>query len=105
MGYSLPKSLHGHVDVVAPTTYFGTMRSMRATNHLDPEIKALEHDIKIDDINAAVPASCSTTITPSCLRTLYNTASYVPKATSTNKLGVAGYLDEYANRADLQVRI
>jgi len=41
-------------------------------------------------------------ITPSCLRALYNTAGYIPKATHKNKLGVAGYLDQFANRADLQ---
>lgn len=104
MGYSLPKDLHGHVDVVSPTTYFSTMRSMKATHHLQPEIQALESDIKIatDAVKAVVPSSCSTTITPSCLRALYNTSSYTPKATDTNKLGVAGYLEEYANRADLQ---
>lgn len=27
---------------------------------------------------------------------------YVPSATDRNSLGVAGYLDEYANRADLR---
>jgi hypothetical protein len=30
---------------------------------------------------------------------LYNTTAYVPKATATNKLGVAGYLQEFANDA------
>ncbi|KAI9444513.1 peptidase S8/S53 domain-containing protein [Lactarius indigo] len=51
---------------------------------------------------ATVPASCATTITPTCLRALYNTAAYVPAATSNNTLGIAGYLDEFANHADLK---
>ncbi|THU92986.1 subtilisin-like protein [Dendrothele bispora CBS 962.96] len=103
VSYSLPKELHSHIDVVAPTTYFGTMKSMKATHFLQPELDV--HAKNVSDVepiaNAVPPASCATTITPSCLRTLYNTANYVPKATSTNKLGVAGYLDEFANRADL----
>ncbi|KAG6907889.1 hypothetical protein DXG01_006996 [Tephrocybe rancida] len=101
LSYSLPRELHSHIDVVTPTTYFGTMRSMRSTSFLQPieEEEALDKDF---NINAAVPSSCATTITISCLRGLYNTTSYVPAATNVNKLGVAGYLDEYANRADLQ---
>ncbi|TFY80682.1 hypothetical protein EWM64_g3330, partial [Hericium alpestre] len=37
-----------------------------------------------------------------CLRALYNSTSYVTKATSRNRLGIAGYLEQYANFADLQ---
>jgi tripeptidyl-peptidase-1 len=36
------------------------------------------------------------------LRGLYNTVDYVPAATNSNVLGIAGYLNEYANKADLQ---
>lgn len=76
MAYSLPRELHPHIGVVAPTTYFGTMKSMRATSFLQPEIKPLnsDSDIKFEG-NAAVPASCATTITPACLRGLYNTSA------------------------------
>lgn len=108
MSYSLPTVLHGHIGTVAPTTYFGTMRSMKATNRLQPEIKTIENDNEVahklvgPGSLATVPASCSTTITPSCLRALYNTSTYVPQATTKNSIGVAGYLDEFANRADLQ---
>ncbi|KAF8074710.1 peptidase S8/S53 domain-containing protein [Lyophyllum atratum] len=101
MSYSLPRELHSHVDVVTPTTYFGTLRSMRTTSFLQPDVHPVADDADFS-VNAAVPASCSTTITPACLRGLYNTTSYVPQATNVNKLGVAGYLQEYANRADLQ---
>jgi tripeptidyl-peptidase-1 len=105
MSYSLPRELHSHIDLVAPTTYFGTLRSMRTTSFLQPDIKPIEEAAPAPDfsINAVVPASCGTTITPACLRALYNTSTYTPTATATNKLGVAGYLEEFANRADLQV--
>ena len=105
MGYSLPRELHSHVDVITPTTYFSTVRSMRAT-HFIQSTSTQEQDITDGGaISAAVPpSSCNSVITPSCLRTLYNTNGYIPTATNVNKLGVAGYLNEYANRADLQVR-
>ena len=105
LGYSLPQELHSHIDVVSPTTYFGTLRSMKKTSFLQPDIKPISDEAAslVPTSNAAVPASCSTTITPTCLRDLYNTSTYVPAATGTNKLGVAGYLEEFANTADLQV--
>ncbi|KAF7983704.1 hypothetical protein HWV62_19635 [Athelia sp. TMB] len=92
MRYSLPRTLegHGHVNVVAPTTYFSTTRSMRSTIH------------KVTPATLLSDVACGVTITPTCLRGLYNTTAYTPKSTSTNKLGIVGYLGEYANRADLQ---
>ena len=83
------------MNVVAPTTYFSTTRSMRSTIH------KVTPAAPVSDVT--VPSSCANTITPTCLKDLYNTTSYTPKSTSTNTLGIAGYLEEYANRADLQV--
>ena len=103
LSYSLPQELHSHIDVVAPTTYFGTLRSMRSTSFIQPRPDS-DAGASIAPISdATVPASCRTTITPTCLRDLYNTSTYVPAATNVNKLGVAGYLGEFANTADLQV--
>lgn len=91
MRYSLPRTLEGHVNVVAPTTYFSTTRSMRSTIH------------KVTPAALLSDVACDVTITPTCLKGLYNTTAYTPKSASTNKLGIVGYLGEYANRADLQV--
>ncbi|KAI0741645.1 peptidase S8/S53 domain-containing protein [Daedaleopsis nitida] len=108
MNYSLPSVLHEHIAVVAPTTYFGTMKSMKATSFVQPDAPTIESDVDIAHLLkgpeslATVPTSCNTVITPACLRALYNTSTYVPAATGKNSLGVAGYLDEFANRADLQ---
>lgn len=112
MSYSLPKALQSAVDLVSPTTYFGTLRSMKATSFLQPNLKPitpaeLENDaaaLLAPGSNAAVPSSCARTITPACLRALYNTSTYTPTQQATNKLGVVGYLGEFANTADLQVR-
>ena len=75
------------------------MRSMKSTSFLEPD-NAFEFDVQPEP-NAISP--CSSKITPSCLRALYNTTSYTPTATNVNTLGIAGYLDQFANRADLQV--
>jgi tripeptidyl-peptidase-1 len=104
MGYSLPTELHSHIDVITPTTYFSTMRSMRSTSFIQPQTSAnVDTDSFATEISPlAVPASCGTTVTPACVKALYNTTNYVPAATATNKLGIAGYLEEYAIDADLQ---
>lgn len=85
------------------------MKSMRANHFVNkdgPTIQSDPHAVYLTGSNAVatVPSSCSDTITPSCLRALYKTSDYVPRATKKNKLGVAGYLNEFASRADLQVR-
>ncbi|KAJ7618976.1 peptidase S8/S53 domain-containing protein [Mycena polygramma] len=103
MEYSLPAELHSHIDVVTPTTYFSTFHSMRSTSFIQPHTTSDDSDSFAAEISPlAVPASCGTTITPACLRALYNTTAYVPKATATNKIGICGYLEEFASDADLQ---
>ncbi|KAF9013555.1 subtilisin-like protein [Hymenopellis radicata] len=100
LSYSLPKELHDHIAVMAPTTYFSTVHTMKATSFI-MEKNVDESPFKAIT-NAVVPSSCNSAITISCLRALYNTVNYVPTATNRNVLGVAGYLDQFANRADLQ---
>ncbi|KAL1668875.1 peptidase S8/S53 domain-containing protein [Schizophyllum commune] len=91
MSYSLPKDLIGHVDVVAPTTYFGTMKSMRATSFKQPE---LDGDNEKDlNVNVEAASDCGRTVTPACLQKLYNTSGYKPKADTNTTLGVAGVME------------
>jgi tripeptidyl-peptidase-1 len=51
---------------------------------------------------AAIDPSCSQTITASCLHQLYKTGGYVQKATKKNSIGITGYLEQFANFADLK---
>ena len=90
--YSLPGVLHEHVSVITPTTYFGTMRTMMSQIYKGP----------LPAPKAGDP-SCASAITLTCLFAMYNATGYVPAATDKNVLGVAGYLDEFASHADLQV--
>jgi tripeptidyl-peptidase I len=50
----------------------------------------------------SVPSSCADTITPACLQALYGIPTEAANST-TNQLLVTAYVDEYANRDDLEV--
>ncbi|EAU89995.2 tripeptidyl peptidase SED3 [Coprinopsis cinerea okayama7 len=159
LSYSLPRILHEHVDLVSPTTYFGTIRSMRSMSFLQPElVRPSEWDsvvatsstsdtpnfrsgktgsVSSEESSEAVgvavdsqpdpaglvdallgpvaeglaAASCNLFVTPACLRRLYNTTSYIPTLRQKSEgergnvllgVGVAGYLDQFVNDADLQ---
>ncbi|KAF8622126.1 hypothetical protein AX15_007258 [Amanita polypyramis BW_CC] len=49
-----------------------------------------------------IDAGCNTTITIKCLQQLYNAVGYTPSARG-NSIGITGYLEEYANKQDLQL--
>ena len=78
---------------------------VRTTSYRKKPIGGQVPTLKTVSPGAGVPASCVGVITPACLFALYNAAGYVPTATDKNVLGVAGYLDQFANYADMQVCI
>ena len=108
VAYSLPVALHEHVQTVAPTTYFGSPQPLRRTSRLslnsatlpngDP---SLQNSLATFSPGTPIPANCSSTITPTCLRLLYKTWAYEPQATLKNRLGITGYLEEFASQSDL----
>ncbi|CAE6432120.1 unnamed protein product [Rhizoctonia solani] len=106
--YALPRSLDSHVDVVQPTTFFGrinersspesssALEKRASTVFVLPEsekedLKQVSEEAKGKEL-AAVPSSCSSTITPACLKALYKTDSYTPKAANSSSIGITGYL-------------
>jgi tripeptidyl-peptidase-1 len=109
INYALPQALHELVQTVAPTTYFGSPRALRQTSQLrpngptlpegDPE---LQKELESLSPDSPVPVNCSKIITPTCLRILYKTGGYVPRAEGRNQLGIAGYLGENVSRSDLK---
>lgn len=110
--YSLPSILHDHVTVVTPSTYFGHPKPLHKTSFIQSIEGVLSEDVDKpanfatnapNPSNSTVDPICNDQITPSCLNALYN-ISYTPVSTGNNSLGVAGYLDQFANHADLQVR-
>ena len=96
--YALPAALHAHVQTVIPTTYFATASTLRKTLHMHPGGAE----------SAGAPRGETgrdggdTYVKPSFLRWLYNSETYVPKATDWNVLGVTGYHGEYPSLSDLR---
>ncbi|KAJ7498550.1 subtilisin-like protein [Mycena latifolia] len=105
--YSLPKDLHEHIELIQPTTLFGTFRKLKSTIHSIDEMNdgIQSQTVSPPIVNSAgvtVDASCNTTITITCLKEIYNAVGYTPSAKIGNSVGITGYLEENANRADLQ---
>lgn len=108
--YSLPETLHGHIQTVVPTTYFGSPRSQRATQHVRPsgvsvarEEAGLSGEFVTDLPSREVVWSGFTT--PSYLRWQYKTIGYEPAATAVgrNGLGIVGFDRQYPSTRDLSI--
>lgn len=107
LSYSVPEHVADHIDLVQPTTRFGNFGAKRSTIF---EMHRVEES---DDIatktttafiaNAAddVPV-CGTTITPACLKSLYN-INYTASAGPENKVAFTSYLEQYARYSDLEI--
>ncbi|KAF8263869.1 subtilisin-like protein [Lactarius quietus] len=91
ISYSLPEALHGHIQTVVPTTYFGSSLTKGMARRMPPSEAG---------IGPSRPSKIS--VTPSILRSLYNTEDYVPAAVDRNVLGIAGYSGQFPNPQDLK---
>ena len=93
--YSVPKAVRSHIDLIQPTTRFGQIRPQ--VNHIiEEEIISTTANLRV----AAVNATCNTTITPQCLKDLYNFANYQPDPKAPVLVGVNGFLEQYARFKD-----
>jgi len=101
VSYSLPEALHGHIQTVAPTTYFGSLRTQWKTSRIRPSGVAAARAKAGPEELVTVPPSRKTPVTPSYLRLLYHTLGYVPAAVGQNAIGTAGYRMEYPSPQDL----
>ncbi|KII88063.1 hypothetical protein PLICRDRAFT_30516 [Plicaturopsis crispa FD-325 SS-3] len=98
LAYSIPASLQGHVDLVHPTVTFPNPLSGRPfiTSPVSPAT-----NVTAAVESRAVPASCARTITPTCLQDLYGIPT-TAATQSSNKLAVSGFIEQFANQADLR---
>ncbi|KAJ6556721.1 Pro-kumamolisin, activation domain-containing protein [Mycena sp. CBHHK59/15] len=99
--YSIPAVLKEHIDFFHPTTSFTRPMASR------PKFTAVKKKTVAPaaaPVSDAVPASCGSTITPSCLQAIYNIPT-TAATQSSNKLGVSGFILQWANSADLKACI
>jgi tripeptidyl-peptidase I len=100
--YSLPEDLHKDILLIQPTTMFGLRpfgSHIRKIEKLPETQTFREQGLSSSSLNVT---ACNATVTPDCLRELYNFKGYKPSAKSGNKLGVNGFLEQYAQYADLE---
>ena len=99
MSYALPEALQDLVQTVAPTTYFHPPRTLRESSRL--HLSAAEAVNAPRGVVTARQNDNNGTVTPFYLRELYNTMNYVPNATETNVVGIAGFLGLYPRKDDI----
>ncbi|KAH9008884.1 subtilisin-like protein, partial [Lactarius hengduanensis] len=106
VSYALPDVLHAHIQAVAPTTYFASIRTQRQT----PRRRSVDAAAALEEAEAASGkpvtmlssrADWDEEVTPSELRWLYKTSTYVPTAADRNTLGVIGFDNEGPSETDL----
>jgi tripeptidyl-peptidase I len=94
--YSIPQALHGTVQMIQPTTRFGQLR---------PQLSMVMGSVSADsdDHPSGYNATfCNTTVTPDCLRGLYQLDDFEADPDVGNSLGISGYLEQFAQSAELQ---
>jgi len=102
VSYSLPEVLHGHIQTVVPTTYFGSPRMEWKERRMRPSGVALARaNVGSGEHVTVLPSRAATVVTPAYVRWLYNTMGYVPAAVDRNSLGIAGFRKQYPSPEDL----
>lgn len=107
--WSLPEHLHKHISTIQPTTAFlrakphgiAAERSVDlkpVPGHFVPPAKILAENL------TGIAAVCNfSAVTPTCLRTLYDTINYTPQVPRKNHIGLNDFLGETNNRSDTQI--
>ncbi|KAI0264974.1 family S53 protease [Gloeopeniophorella convolvens] len=99
LSYSIPAALKGHLELVHPTITFPQPRRKGLPIVSSPAKVA---PIGNGNVSAdAAPSSCNTKFTPSCAQQLYGIPT-TPATQSSNKLAVSGFIEQFANQADLK---
>ncbi|KAK1987020.1 Pro-kumamolisin [Colletotrichum cereale] len=100
--YSVPDAMAEHIDLVTPTTYFGTARS-------DPGITNAALPISFAplvrrQVSGPAPATnCSKVFTPTCFELAYNYGAYQADPAAGSRVAFASFLNQSARQEDLTV--
>ncbi|KAH9035676.1 subtilisin-like protein [Lactarius hengduanensis] len=102
VSYSLPDVLHGHIQTVVPTTYFGSPRTQWNESRFGPHgVAAARANAGSEELVTTSP-NRGLVFTPSYLRWLYKRLGYVPTAVDRNAIGIASYMMQYPSPQDLK---
>lgn len=120
--WSLPSHLLEHISTIQPTTSFLRMSPMRKFSRLSvagvtgdqiPDYADAEKFFASPNMAGTLQVfekplkgACNVSaVTSTCLRTLYNTIDYTPKAASKNSIAFCNYLNETALTSDVELFI
>ncbi|CZT05107.1 related to tripeptidyl-peptidase I [Rhynchosporium agropyri] len=96
--YSVPSNIAPHIALIYPITRFGQLRALRSapfTSEYYSQISSIPSAPRIPSPALNITA-CNATITPACLRALYQIGNYVSDPDVDSRFGVCGYLNQYA---------
>lgn len=99
LAYSVPSDLQAAIDLVSPTTYFGKTSAARSIEAY--KNKRASGTTTSASSSVSVAASCQTSITPACLKQLYNVGDYTPSVASGSRVGFGSFLNQSAIFDDL----
>ncbi|PLW19550.1 hypothetical protein PCANC_01563 [Puccinia coronata f. sp. avenae] len=99
--YSLPESLHRHIELIQPTTMFGVLHKQRSRVSKISQVSEVKSKRLLDHIPDICPGPIL--VTNGCLRQLYKTEGYEVQVPDRNMIATTGYLDEAANLEDAQL--
>ncbi|THH10645.1 hypothetical protein EW146_g8305 [Bondarzewia mesenterica] len=97
--YSIPASLKEHIIFVHPTVAFPVKA---VGSPLKKSLVTIKPRPSSNLTDNAVPASCASEITPSCLQALYGIPTTKSTA-SSNRLTVSAFIEQYASTSDLEL--
>jgi tripeptidyl-peptidase-1 len=97
LSYSIPDTVAEHIQFVDPSTNFGGTVAFNPVPH--PSRTLTERKNK--PTKSSVDASCQTSITPSCLKQMYNIGDYTPKVESGSTIGFSSFLGQSALYSDV----
>lgn len=97
LSYSVPQAVRPYIQMIQPTTRFGDINSQRSFVF---DVMPNTHNTNGNFRTSADEVDCNLVVTPDCLRDLYGMQDANAKPHPKNKLGISGYLEEYARYAD-----
>lgn len=95
--YSVPTALENNIQLLFPGVSFWEPAQVPKFERLRGQISRSEEEL---EKRQGIPASCSSTITPKCLQAIYGIPA-TPATQASNGLAVSGFIDQFANQADL----
>ncbi|KAJ7733968.1 family S53 protease [Mycena metata] len=98
LSYALPAALKAHIRFVHPTVAF--VPPLRVPGVAAVKVNPTRRSEAVEP-RASIPASCAFDTGPSCLQAVFGIPSAKANNSASNVLGVAGYIDQFANTQDL----